>query len=292
MDSEPQVDRVLVLGPHRLELGSGARIMGVVNATPDSFFDRGRFFSVRDPGPAVERAEQLIAEGAWIIDIGGETAQPSSPVLSEEEEISRVVPVIQALAKKTGVPISVDTYKPGVARRAIDAGASLINDTSGLADPTLAKIAADTGVGIVCMHIPCHPKERLEPGYADPVGAVSRFLREKTAIIEASGVPRERILIDPGIGFGKTPSENLRLIARLGELRSLRYALLFACSRRTFLGNLMGGEPPEDRLEATVAVNATAVLKGADLLRVHDVRFMVKLAKMLALVSAADQVPP
>lgn len=292
MSPQRKPARALVLGHHRLELGSGARIMGIVNATPDSHFDQGRFFSAHDPGPTVERAEQLIAEGAWIIDIGGETAQPYSPILSEDEEIRRVVPAIEALARKSGVPISVDTYKPAVARRAIDAGAVLINDTSGLADPALAKIAADTGAGILCMHIPCHPKERIEPGYADPMGAVAQFLREKTALIEAAGVPRERILIDPGIGFGKKPDENLRLIARLGELCSLGYALLFACSRRSFLGNLMGGEPPEERLEGTVAVNALAVLQGADLLRVHDVRFMVKLAKMLSLVRAADQATP
>jgi dihydropteroate synthase len=279
--------RELIAGRHRIALGARARIMGIVNATPDSFFDRGKYFDAGDPGPAIERAEQLIAEGAEIIDIGGETAQPSSPVLEPEEEIRRVVPVIAALAKRVHVPISVDTYKPRVAKAAIEAGAAIVNDTSGLTDEALAAVAAETGAGIVCMHIPCHPKERIEPGYSDPVGAVSEFLREKTAIIQNYGVPPERIAIDPGIGFGKKPEENLRLTAHLGELRRLGYALLFACSRRTFLGNLMGGEPPEQRLEATVAINAAAILAGADIIRVHDVAFMAKLAKMLGMIRSA-----
>lgn len=279
--------RVLVLGRHRLELGGRARIMGIVNATPDSFFDRGRHFDRRDPEPTIRRADALIAEGAEIIDVGGETAQPTSPVLEPAEEIRRVVPVIEALsAAHPDVPISVDTYKPEVARRAIAAGASLINDTSGLADPQLARIAAQTGAAIVLMHIRGHPKARLTPGYADPVGAVVEFLRAKSAEIEAAGVAPDRLIVDPGIGFGKTPSENLELIAKLGSLLTLGYPLLFACSRRTFLGDLMGGEPPEDRLEATAAVNAAAILEGADLIRVHDVQFFAKLARMLALVRA------
>jgi dihydropteroate synthase len=186
------------------------------------------------------------------------------------------------------VPISVDTYKPEVARAAVAAGAAIINDTSGLADEKLATIAAETGAAIVVMHIPCHPKERIEPGYADPVGAISEFLREKAAIIEKRGVPPERIVIDPGIGFGKKPQENLKLIAHFSALQRLGYATLFACSRRTFLGNLMGGAPPEERLEATVAVNAAAVLAGADIIRVHDVMFMAKLAKMLGMIRAAE----
>lgn len=279
--------RELTAGRHRIVLGGRARIMGIVNATPDSFFDRGKFFDERDPGPAIERAERLIEVGAELIDVGGETAQPSSPVLEPEEEIRRVVPVIAALAKRTNVPLSVDTYKPEVARAAVAAGASIINDTSGLADVRLAAIAAETGAAIVVMHIPCHPKERIEPGYEDVVGAVSDFLREKGAFLERAGVPPERIIVDPGIGFGKKPQENLRLIAKTHALKKLGYALLFACSRRTFLGELMGGQAPEERLEATVAVNAAAILGGADLLRVHDVELMAKLAKMLAMVRAA-----
>lgn len=282
-----KIPRELKLGRHTLTLGARARVMGVVNATPDSFFDRGRFFREDDPSPVVARAEALVREGADIIDVGGETAQPTSPVLDAEDEIRRVVPAIAALAARISVPISVDTYKPEVARAAIAAGASLINDTSGLADPRLAEVAAETGAGIVCMHIPCHPKERLEPGYEDPVGAVMAFLREKTQRILAAGVSSDRIVVDPGVGFGKKPSENLQLIAKVGALSSLGYPVLFACSRRTFLGNLMGGEPAEERLEATAAVNAVAMLEGADIVRVHDVKFMAKLAKMLALVVEA-----
>jgi dihydropteroate synthase len=276
----------LTAGRHKIVLGARAKIVGIVNVTPDSFFDRGKYYDSLDPGPAIERALVLIAAGADIIDLGGETAQPSSPVMSVEEEIRRVVPVIAALAKQTNVPLSVDTYKPGVARAALAAGASIINDTSGLADEELGTIAAETGAAIVVMHIPCHPKERIEPGYEDVVGAVSQFLRLKTQRLEELGVPPERIIIDPGIGFGKKPHENLKLIAETRLLKRLGYALLFACSRRTFLGNLMGGEPPEERLEATVAVNAAAILNGADLIRVHDVAFMSKLSKMLGMVRA------
>src|SRR5688500_1354094 len=238
-----RVSRDLIAGRYRIVLGTRPRIMGIVNATPDSFFDRGQWFDAENPGPAIDRARDLSAQGAEIIDVGGETAQPSSPVLEPEEEIRRVVPVIAALAKSVTVPISVDTYKPEVARAAIDAGAVIINDTSGLADERLATIAAETGAAIVVMHIPSHPKERIEPGYPDPVGAIFEFLRAKTEIIEKRGVPPERIVVDPGIGFGKTPEENLKLIAELGALKKLGYAILFACSRRTFLGNLMGGQP-------------------------------------------------
>lgn len=278
---------IFVAGNYRIPLDGRARIMGIVNATPDSFFDRGKYFDAADPGPAIARAEQLVAEGAEIIDVGGETAQPSSPVLEVEEEVRRVVPVIAALAKRIAVPISVDTYKAEVARRAVAAGASIINDTTGLADVALAEIAASTGAALVIMHIAGHPKERLEPGYADVVGAVTEFLREKGAIAERAGLPKARIAIDPGVGFGKRAEENLRLIARVGELRALGYPLLFACSRRTFLGNLMGGQAPHERLEATVAVNAAAILAGADIVRVHDVGFIAKMARMLAMVRSA-----
>ncbi|MFO0726544.1 MAG: dihydropteroate synthase [Myxococcota bacterium] len=279
----------LVLGRHRLKLGERALVMGIVNATPDSFFDRGKYFDARDPGPAIARAEAVIADGADVLDVGGETAQPSSPVLSAEEEIARVVPVISALAARTQVPISVDTYKPEVAERAIAAGASLINDTSGLADPRLADVAAKTGAGLVIMHIVGHPKERRTPGFADPIQAISDFLREKMAIAEGRGVPRERLLIDPGIGFGKTPSENLALIRDLAALHALDAAVLFACSRRTFLGDFFGGLPPEDRLEPTAAVNAAAMLAGAQMVRVHDVRFFARMSKTLSLVEQAQR---
>ncbi len=274
----------LVLGQYQLDLDEKTRVMGIVNATPDSFFDQGTHFKAGDSSPTVARALQLVEEGADIIDVGGETAQPTSPVLSPQEEIDRVVPAIEALAKHLTVPISVDTYKPQVAEAAIAAGASLINDTSGLADKGLAEVAAKTGAGILCMHIPCHPKERINPGYTDPVSAIGEFLREKAEIIMQAGVPKNRILVDPGIGFGKTPEENLELIKNTRQLRKLGFAVLFACSRRTFLGNLMGGLPPEDRLEPTVAVNAAAVLGGAQIIRVHDVKFMSRMLRMLDMV--------
>jgi dihydropteroate synthase len=280
--SAPRRPRRLVLRSHALPLGQRPLIMGIVNATPDSFYDRGRYFDPSDPGPAVRRALELIAEGADLIDIGGETAQPSSPVLDPAEEIRRVVPVIAELAFKTDRPISVDTYKPAVAEAALAAGASLINDTTGLVDPRLAQIAADSGAGLVIMHIPGHPKERINPGYPDPVGSVGRFLADKSRIARRAGLSKEQILLDPGIGFGKTAAESLELTAHFGALKTLGHPLLYACSRRTFLGELLGGLPPEDRLEATAAVNAAAMLQGADVIRVHDVRFFARMSRVMA----------
>lgn len=279
----------LVLGRHTLPLGERTLVMGVVNATPDSFYDRGRFFAAGDPTPAIERARALVAEGADLVDVGGETAQPSSPVLTPDEEIRRVVPVIEALAAAITVPISVDTYKPEVARAAIAAGASLINDTSGLADPRLGDVAAETGAGILVMHIVGHPKERRTPGLGDAVDTVGRFLVERARHLESLGIAKERILIDPGVGFGKTTAENYALVGGVGALQRLGYPTLFACSRRTFLGELFGGLPPEDRLEPTAAVNAAAMLAGVDVVRVHDVRFFARMSKTMAVVRAAGR---
>ncbi len=283
-DNDNTAKRYFSIVGKRLVLGDKTLVMGVVNATPDSFFDVGAHYSEDNPLPAIERAVELIEAGADIIDIGGETAQPASSIVAAEEEIRRVVPVIKGLRAKSDIPISVDTYKVAVARAALCAGAQIINDTSGLADPKLADVAAEFGAGIVCMHLPGHPKERHCPGYPDPVAAVREFWLEKISVLRERGVENSQILLDPGIGFGKTPQENLQLIAKTAQLRIPEFGLLFACSRRTFLGDLMGGQTPAERLEATVAVNAHAIVAGADIIRVHDVEFMHRLAKMLGLL--------
>lgn len=277
--------QTIIANNKTLLLANQPLIMGIVNATPDSFYDKGSFFTKGDSNPTVDRALSLIKEGADIIDVGGETAQPDSPVLSPEEEIKRVVPVIEQLVQKTETVISVDTYKPEVADAALKVGANIVNDTSGLADPELANVAARHNAAMVCMHIPCHPKERLTPGYEDPVSAIIEFWQEKIEIMNASGLSDQQIILDPGIGFGKTTDENLQLIANVKQLKRVGYPILFACSRRTFLGNLMGGQTPDQRLAPTVAVNVEAMKAGVDMIRVHDVSFMRQLREIFALIS-------
>jgi len=271
--------RELVLGRHSLLRGDRPLIMGVLNLTPDSFFAGGRAFDPADPAVAAARAEQLVADGADLIDLGAQAT--AGRELDPAEEIARMVPVVRVLAARVAVPISVDTWKPQVALAAIEAGASLINDISGLADEGLATVAATTGAGIVCMH-----NRLLRPGPTDAVRAVLGFLRERTRIIRERGVGAERIVVDPGIGFGKDPLTSLQLVARLQEVRRLGYPVLFACSRSRLLGHLLDA-PPEALLEATIAMNVTAVLRGADLLRVHDVRVTARASRMAELLRAA-----
>lgn len=270
---------------YQITLTKQPLLIGIVNATPDSFFDQGEFFKVSSPEPAITRALKLLEDGADIIDIGGETAQPHSPVLNPQEEISRVVPVIEGLSQQTEKPISIDTYKPEVADAALAAGACIINDTSGLADPRLADVAAKHQAAIVCMHIPCHPKERICPGYDNPVQAIMDFWQEKISILKAAGINDEQIIVDPGLGFGKTASENFQLINALPELKQIRYPILFACSRRTFLGEHLGGLKPEERLAPTAAVNAIAIQNQVAMIRVHDVKFMYQLRETLSVIN-------
>jgi dihydropteroate synthase len=240
--------------------------MGVVNVTPDSFSDGGVFFK-RDA--AVVHAQQLIAEGADIVDIGGESSRPGSEPVSEEEELRRVIPVIEALAPTINVPISIDTYTPAVAEAALNAGARIINDITGLRNPEMIRVAAEHNATVVLMHMQGEPKTmQHKPQYIDVVADIISFFEERIEAARTQGV--EKIIVDPGIGFGKTLEQNLEILHRLNEFTKLGYPVLVGASRKSFIGTVTGAEVG-DRLPGTLAAHMMAVLNGATMLRVHDV---------------------
>ena len=253
--------------------GERTLLMGVLNVTPDSFSDGGKFFSADN---AVAHAEQMIAEGADVIDIGGESTRPGSDFVSEDEELRRVIPVIEKLAAISPIPISIDTTKPLVARAACEAGAEIINDISGLRfDPALAAVAKSTQAGLLLMHSRGTPKDMQQIPFAEDVFAdVSEGLRHSISIAEQFGVARASIAIDPGIGFGKSVEQNLEIIRRLRDL-SHEFAdlpIVIGTSRKSFLGKLLNGAPADERLYGTIATVVASVLNGAHIVRVHDVK--------------------
>jgi dihydropteroate synthase len=269
------------LARRSLQYGGRTLVMGVLNVTPDSFSDGGKFLF---PTHAVAHAEQMIREGADIIDIGGESTRPGSHFVSEEEELRRVIPVIEKLARISHVPISIDTTKPGVARAACEAGAEIINDISGLRfDLALAAVAKSMRAGLVLMHSRATPKDMQQiPFAADIFAEVVDGLRRSVAIAERSGVPRESIAIDPGIGFGKSVEQNLEIIRRLGDL-SIEFAglpIVIGTSRKSFLGRLLNGAPADQRLYGTIATEVASVLNGAHIVRVHDVKAAVEAVRV------------
>jgi dihydropteroate synthase len=261
--------RALEIRGQRFTLGSRAWLMGVVNVTPDSFSDGGMFLDARK---AVDRGLELALEGADIVDIGGESTRPGSRPVPEAEEIGRVVPVIAALRKKTAALISVDTTKAAVARAALDAGADIVNDTSAFRfDPAMPGVVARAGAGIVLMHMQGTPLTmQSAPRYDDLVGEIGAFLSDRIRVAEAAGIPRESIIVDPGIGFGKTVEHNLEILRRQDEFHALGRPLLLGFSRKAFLGAVLG-LPPGERLEGTIAAAVMSVERGAHILRVHDV---------------------
>jgi dihydropteroate synthase len=244
-------------------------LMGVLNVTPDSFSDGGRFFGHDE---ALKRLEEIQAEGADIIDVGGESTRPGASPVSEEEELRRVMPAIQAAVGRLDLPVSIDTTKSGVARAALDAGAEVINDISGLRfDAGLAELAASAGAGLVLMHIRGEPRTmQREVHYDDLMGEIVGELRESTERALAAGCRAEQLVVDPGIGFGKTAEHNLAIINELGRLAGLGYPVLIGPSRKSFIGKTLGLEVGE-RLEATIAACVVALLRGARIFRVHDV---------------------
>jgi dihydropteroate synthase len=246
-------------------------IMAVLNITPDSFSDGGEHF---DENEAVAHGFSLALAGADVLDIGGESTRPGAQEVNEAEEIRRVAPVIRALADRVRIPISIDTYKASVAKAAIDAGARIINDISaGRFDPDILGVAAEADVPLILMHMKGQPRTMQQnPEYADVVAEVRDFLAEAAARAEAAGVRPEKIVLDPGIGFGKTFDHNLILINRLRALTALGYPILVGASRKAFLGHILGGTPPKGRETASAAAAALAAYNGADILRVHDVR--------------------
>ncbi|MHA7630624.1 dihydropteroate synthase [Corallococcus sp. M7] len=261
----------LTLSGRRFEWGTRTYLMGVVNVTPDSFSDGG---NLPDAASAVEHALKLVDAGADLVDVGGESTRPGSLPVSAEEELSRILQVVEGIKRRSTVPISVDTTKAAVAKEALKAGAHLINDITGFhSDPALAGVVAAAGAACCLMHTQGMPRTMQEaPRYQDVVGEVMDYLEEGMFQATEAGIPRERILLDPGIGFGKTLEHNLFLLRRLEELRGLGQPLLVGTSRKSFLGKLTGGKGPQERLAATLgSVAAMAVLGGADVVRVHDV---------------------
>jgi dihydropteroate synthase len=266
----------LQVGPLRLEFGSRTYLMGILNVTPDSFAGDG----VMEVERAVARARGMLAEGADIIDVGGESTRPGAHPVPLEEELRRVIPVVDRLVEELGTPVSVDTKKAEVARQALRAGAGMVNDVSALrADPQMAAVVAEAQVPVVLMHLGVRPAEQ-EQADRDIVTEVRVRLAERIEAAVAAGIPLERILIDPGFGFGKTVKQNLELLRRLGEFRALGQSLLISTSRKGTIGKVLGGLPVEERVEGTAATVAVAIVQGVDIVRVHDVRVMVRVARM------------
>lgn len=275
------------LGAHRFDFATRVYVAGILNNTPDSFHDRGRHFGHH---AALMRADQIVREGADLIEIGGETAQEGEP-LAAGEEIDRVVPLVHELTRRCPLPVAVDTFKAEVARAAIEAGAVLINDISGAADPQMPAVIAAGTAGLVLMHLHGRPRQHYvdlpAPSAMDWVAAV---LTARTDAVVAAGVPRDRLLVDPGLNFGKHPARDLELLRRLPELRSLGFPIFVATSRKDYIRDLLRLHPDE-LLEGTAAAVAFAVAQGANMLRVHDVQAMVRVARMMEFFMGHRPVP-
>ncbi|MDD5326336.1 MAG: dihydropteroate synthase [Phycisphaerae bacterium] len=262
----------------RLDFSAGCVVMGVLNVTPDSFSDGGKFL---DSNKAIEHGLKMAADGAAIIDIGGESTRPGSASVSTEEQIRRVVPVIEAIAKKVGVPISIDTHNYEVAKAAIDAGAAMINDITALSDKRMAELAAERSVPVVLMHIQGTPATmQIEPKYKDVVGEVLLFLLERAKLAEQFGIAKNMIFIDPGIGFGKTTEHNLLLLRGLDRFVDSGYRICIGTSRKSFIGKIIGKEKPAERIFGTAATVTLCAEAGVSIVRVHDVAEMVDVVKI------------
>ena len=261
-----------------LTLGTNTHVMGILNVTPDSFSDGGNYLDVQQ---AIAHAETMVAEGATLIDIGGESSRPGASPVSVNDELARVLPVVRALADTVDVLLSVDTYKAEVARRALEAGAHVVNDITALCgDPDMATTLAEMEAGVVLMHMKGTPRTMQQaPEYSDVVNEVCAWLKKKIQNAEAQGIAPERIIIDPGIGFGKTTKHNLELLKRLSEFRALKKPLLIGTSRKSFIGNILE-VPVTERVEGTAATVCWAIAHGADIVRVHDVKANVRAAQI------------
>ncbi|MEW6448831.1 MAG: dihydropteroate synthase [Bacillota bacterium] len=253
-----------------LVIGERALIMGILNITPDSFYDGGQYDTVEK---AKDRALEMVEQGADLIDIGGESTRPGHMPVDEKEEMRRVLPVLEAVIPSVPVPVSVDTSKAAVARAALDAGVHIINDQWALAGEGMAGLAAAAGAPVVLMH------NRRGTEYRDLMGEIIDYFKERITFALAAGIPPEKIIIDPGIGFGKTPEQNLEVVRRLEELNSLGFPVLVGPSRKSFIGHVLG-LPVTERMEGTAAAVSVCIMKGADIVRVHDVKEMVRVARM------------
>jgi dihydropteroate synthase len=252
--------------------------MGILNVTPDSFSDGGEFF---DTDRAIERGMQMADEGAAIIDIGAESTRPGSKPVPQDEQIQRAVPVIEGLLRTVNVPISIDTYSSQVAAAALKAGASMINDITALSDEQMGQLAAERQVPVILMHMLGTPATmQAEPKYDDVVAEVRDFLFDRAKRAERLGIPRERIFIDPGIGFGKTLEHNLQLLRNIDKFVETGYRVLVGTSRKSFIGHITGKANPADRIFGTAATVALCAAAGVSIVRVHDVAEMLDVVKV------------
>jgi len=275
----------LIWSNYCLDFSQKTYIMGILNVTPDSFSDGGQYF---DKSTAIKRAIQMVEDGADIIDIGGESTRPGSQPLAIEEELRRTLPVIEALTKEINTPISIDTYKSEVAKRALDAGAAMVNDISGLRyDPEMPKVVSAYKVPVVIMHIKGLPKDmQKNPVYEALIPEIMDYLRESIRSAKESGIAEDMIIIDPGIGFGKTFEHNLEIIHSLYNFTLLEKPVLVGLSRKAFIGKILGDVPAGERLEGTAAAIAISIINGANIIRVHDVKEMIKVAKVADVVKS------
>jgi dihydropteroate synthase len=269
----------------RLDFSAGCIVMGVLNVTPDSFSDGGRFL---DTDKAIEHGLKMAAEGAAIIDIGAESTRPGAEPVSADEQVKRVVPVIEALCNRIEVPISIDANSSEVAKAALEAGAAIINDITALSEEGMGELAAEEQVPVILMHMQGTPATmQIEPKYEDVVGEVLQFLLEGAKRAEQFGIPKERIFIDPGIGFGKTLVHNLLLLRNINKFVTTGYRVLVGTSRKSFIGKITDKNKPSDRIFGTAASIALCIAAGVSIVRVHDVSEMVDVVKVAnAIVSA------
>lgn len=270
--------RLLKIGKKIFDLDKKTLVMGILNVTPDSFSDGGKFLSVEK---AVEHAVQMMHDGADIIDIGGESTRPGSLGVSAEDEINRIVPVLEELVDKVSIPISIDTYKSEVARKALDLGVGMVNDVTALqGDKKMVNVVAEYDVPVCLMHMKGNPRDmQLDPRYDNVVEEIKGFLRERAEYALFNDVKKENIIVDPGLGFGKRTGrgveDNITILRNLSEFKELGYPVLVGASRKTFIGNVCGRGaqlPVSDRLEGSLAAAVVAVINGADIVRVHDVK--------------------
>lgn len=280
LDNYEKEDFIYEAGKFKLELGRRPHLMGVLNLTPDSFSNDG--LMGKDLSEIAEIAGRMVADGADIIDVGGESSRPGAKAVTADEELKRVIPVIKLLAKKIRVPVSIDTTKPRVARQALDAGAAIVNDISGLRDKEMARVAAKYKAGVVIMHMKGNPRTmQRKPDYESLIEEIMDYLDKAAQAAVALGVGKNSIMIDPGIGFGKTKEHNLEILKRLREFKALGFPVLAGTSRKSFIGKVLNGAVPSERLFGSVSSCVVAAMNGAHVLRVHDVK-AVKEAVSLA----------
>jgi len=268
----------LKCGKYKLEISKKTHVMGILNLSQDSFFKGSSYPDVES---AIERANEMVEQGADIIDIGGESTRPGSEPLTVAEEIKRVIPVIEKLLDEIKVPISLDTYKVKVAEKALEIGVHMINDIYGLRAEGMAKLIAKYDVPVVIMHMQGNPKDmQKNPNYKDVTKEIINFLKERAKFAVNSGINSNKIIIDPGIGFGKTTEHNLEIIRNLAEFKSLGYPILIGPSRKSFIGNILN-LGPEERLEGTLAAISISIMNGANIVRVHDVTEAVRTSRIV-----------